>query len=99
MCRAIARCAFGPLSDAFTDHFQMALPAWIGRESEITLSRLALLMFLLFFLGAMIFCLQEKPVTRREHTMTGQRGLLAGFLLFWSIISLTGAAQFIYSNF
>ena len=31
--------------------------------------------------------------------MTGRKGLLAGVLLFWSVISLTGAAQFIYSNF
>lgn len=31
--------------------------------------------------------------------MTGKKGVLAGVLLFWSIISLGTVTQFIYSNF
>ena len=31
--------------------------------------------------------------------MTARRGVLAGVCLFWSVISLAGATQFIYSNF
>ncbi len=42
------------------------------------MARLALLMFLLFVVGSMFFCLQETPVARRKHRMTGRRGVLAG---------------------
>ncbi len=48
MCRAIARCAFGPLAEEFTTSFQMPEITWIGRYLEIDMARLALLMFLLF---------------------------------------------------
>lgn len=99
MGKAIARCNFGALSDQFTDNFQLALPAWIGREMGITLPRLALLMFLAFTAFALVFCLQEKPVKNRKFVMTGKKGVLAGVLLFWSIISLGTVTQFIYSNF
>lgn len=90
MCRAIARCAFGPLAEEFTTSFQMPEITWIGRYLEIDMARLALLMFLLFVVGSMFFCLQETPVARRKHRMTGRRGVLAGILLFWAVISLTG---------
>ena len=50
-------------------------------------------------LDADFFCLQETPVARRKHRMTGRRGVLAGILLFWAVISLTGVSRFIYSNF
>ena len=99
MCRAIARCAFGPLAEEFTTSFQMPEITWIGRYLEIDMARLALLMFLLFVVGSMFFCLQETPVARRKHRMTGRRGVLAGILLFWAVISLTGVSRFIYSNF
>lgn len=99
LCRVLARCDFGPLANGFTDQFQLAMPAWLGRELGWDLPRLALGMFLLFTAGALVFCLQEKPAAQRSKTMTGRKGLLAGVLLFWSVISLTGAAQFIYSNF
>ena len=99
MCRAIARCAFGPLAEEFTTSFQMPEITWIGRYLEIDMARLALLMFVLFVVGSMFFCLQETPVARRKHRMTGRRGVLAGILLFWAVISLTGVSRFIYSNF
>lgn len=99
MCRAIARCVFGPLAEEFTTSFQMPEITWIGRYLEIDMARLALLMFLLFVVGSMFFCLQETPVARRKHRMTGRRGVLAGILLFWAVISLTGVSRFIYSNF
>ena len=63
------------------------------------LPRLALLMFLAFTAFALVFCLQEKPVKNRKFVMTGKKGVLAGVLLFWSIISLGTVTQFIYSNF
>ena len=99
LCRVLARCDFGPLANGFTDQFQLAMPAWLGRELGWDLPRLALGMFLLFTAGALVFCLQEKPAAQRSKTMTGRKRLLVGVLLFWSVISLTGAAQFIYSNF
>lgn len=85
--------------EEFTTSFQMPEITWIGRYLEIDMARLALLMFLLFVVGSMFFCLQETPVARRKHRMTGRRGVLAGILLFWAVISLTGVSRFIYSNF
>ena len=89
----------GLLAEEFTTSFQMPEITWIGRYLEIDMARLALLMFLLFVVGSMFFCLQETPVARRKHRMTGRRGVLAGILLFWAVISLTGVSRFIYSNF
>ena len=99
MCRAIARCAFGPLAEEFTTSFQMPEITWIGRYLEIDMARLALLMFLLFVVGSMFFCLQETPVARRKHRMTGRRGVLAGNLVFLAVVFLTGGGRFFYSKF
>lgn len=99
LCRILARCDFGILADGFTGQFQLSEVTWLARQTGADMTRLALLMFLLFLVGGMVLCLQEKPVARRSDKMTARRGILAGVLLFWSVISLTGVSQFIYSNF
>lgn len=59
MCRAIARCAFGPLAESLPPPFRCRRLPGIGRYLEIDMARLALLMFLLFVVGSMFFCLRD----------------------------------------
>ena len=74
LCRILARCDFGILADGFTGQFQLSEVTWLARQTGADMTRLALLMFLLFLVAGMVLCLQEKPVARRSDRMTARRG-------------------------
>lgn len=99
LCQRIAQCDLGSLANSFTNKFQLPEITWLARQAGVDPAQLALPVSLAFLAGGMVLCLQERPVARRSDGMTARRGVLAGLLLFWSVISLTGVSQFIYSNF
>lgn len=101
MCQAIAACDFGAFLPGFTDCFYLPAVAWLGRFLGVDLGRLALFMMLLFFLFAFLVVFLEKDQEKKEGTVSfgARTGLLCACLFFWSLISLTGVTQFLYSEF
>ncbi len=101
MVTAVGRCEFGSILSAFTSCFHLPMEAWLGRFLGLDMERLALLMLLLFFGGAFLFVFLERAGEKKEtgREFGARAGLLSAVLLFWSLISLSGVTQFLYSNF
>lgn len=92
---------WGGIDTHFTNCFLLPLSAWVTRFLALDARRIALGMTLAFFAFAFLFCLQEREGERRETraALGSGQGLLCGVLLFWSVISLSGVTQFLYSEF
>ncbi|MDY3014798.1 MAG: MBOAT family O-acyltransferase [Evtepia sp.] len=101
LCRAVGVCSFGGIDPGFTSAFLLPLPAWLTRFLSLDPQRAALGMTLVFFAFAFLFCFQERGGKEKETRVSlgGWTGVLCGLLLFWSVISLTGVTQFLYSEF
>lgn len=101
LCRAIGACQLGGIDTHFTNCFLLPLSAWVTRFFALDAHRIALGMTLAFFAFAFLFCFQERGGEKRETkaALGSGQGLLCGVLLFWSVISLSGVTQFLYSEF
>lgn len=101
MVKTVAMCDFGTIMPQFTGCFHLPLESWLGRWLSLDMGRLALFMMLLFFGGAFLFIFLEKEGEKKETAVKlgARTGMLSAVLLFWSLISLTGVTQFLYSEF
>lgn len=100
LCRTIALCDFGGILPQFTSCFHLPMESWLIRYLGLDTDRMALFMMLLFFAFAFLFCFLERDKTKDPMpVLRGRTGLLSAILFFWSLISLSGVTQFLYSGF